>query len=299
MEETTLLILAAGMGSRFGGLKQIEPIDANGNFIIDYSIYDAIKVGFNKVVFIIKEENFEIFKQTVGNRISKYVKVDYAFQNLNSFVNDIPHGREKPWGTSHAVLCAKDKIKGNFAIINADDFYGLEAFETAYNFLQAVKSNKNYAIIAYQIGNTLTENGTVKRGVCKEEDGKLVKMTESIVERTPNGIVAKPLEGGEEFSLNSSSPVSMNFMCLNSNFFSYLQKDFENFIKNLKNPLKDECLIQNSMFNQIQDEGAVIDVVPTSAVWHGVTYKEDKPGLVKAINNLVEEGKYPKNLWNV
>ena len=299
MEETTLLILAAGMGSRFGGLKQIDPIDDNGNFIIDYSIYDAIKVGFNKVVFIIKKENYEIFKQTIGNRISKYIKVDYAFQDLNSFVEMVPEGREKPWGTSHAVLCAKDKIKGNFAIINADDFYGLEAFETAYNFLQAVKNNKNYAIIAYQVGNTLTENGTVKRGVCEEQNGKLVKMTESIVERTPNGIVAKPLEGGEEFSLNSSSPVSMNFMCLNSKFFSYLQKDFENFVKNLKNPLKDECLIQNSMFNQIKDEGAVIEVVPTSAVWHGVTYKEDKPSLVESIKSLVEDGKYPKNLWNV
>ena len=299
MEETTLLILAAGIGSRFGGLKQIEPIDDLGNFIIDYSIYDAIKAGFNKVVFVIKEENLEIFKKTIGNRISKYIKVDYVFQNLNLFVKDVPIGREKPWGTSHAVLCASKKIKGNFALINADDFYGLEAFETAYKFLQNNINNKNYAIIAYQVGNTLTENGTVKRGICKEKNGKLVNIIESSVQRKLDNIVATPLNGGKNFYLTPNTPVSMNLMCLNSSFFTYLKSDFQKFLNNLKNPLKDECLIQNSMFNETQEGDATIEVVPTKAVWHGVTYKEDKPELVAAIKNLVKIGKYPKNLWDM
>lgn len=298
MEDTTLLILAAGMGSRYGGLKQIEPIDNNGNFIIDYSIYDAIKVGFNKVVFVIKEENYELFKETVGNRISKYVQVDYAFQDLKKFANVVPEGREKPWGTAHAVLCAKDKIKGNFAMINADDFYGREAFETAYDFFQGVSGKKNYAIIAYQVGNTLTENGAVKRGVCKQQNGILTFMKESSIERQDNHqIVATPIDGSEKMVLNADDPVSMNFMCLNSKFFTYLQKDFEKFLLQMKNPLKDEIYIQNSMFSQTKDEGICIDVVPTKAVWHGVTYKEDKPEVVRAVKELVDKGVYPQNLW--
>lgn len=299
MEDRTLLILAAGMGSRFGGLKQVEPIDENGNFIIDYSIYDAIRVGFNKVVFVIKKENLDIFKKTIGNRISKYIKVEYVFQDVHKFVEKNFDGREKPWGTSHAVLCAKDNIKGSFIIINADDFYGLEAFETAMNFIQKNTNKKNYAIVAYHIGNTLTENGTVKRGVCQVKDNKLIKITESVVQRIENKIVATPLMGGEEFFLENNSPVSMNLMCLNSDFFDYLEKDFKNFLTKIKDPLKDECLIQNSMFNQSKDEGAIISVVPTTAVWHGVTYKEDKEGVVNAIANLVKQGKYPKSLWNI
>ena len=297
MEETTLLIMAAGMGSRFGGLKQIEPIDRNGNFIIDYSIYDAIKVGFNKVVFVIKKENYELFKQTVGNRVSKYIKVEYAFQSLDTFVKNVPEGREKPWGTTHAILCAKDKIKGNFAIINADDFYGREAFETAYDFMQGVSNKKNYAIIGYEVGNTLTENGSVKRGVCQEENGKLKLILESAVERKYNKIVATPLSGGKEIELKFEDPVSMNFMCFNDKIFGFLEKDFNAFLGSLKNPLKDECLIPDSLFKLMAEENVIVDVVPTTAVWHGITYKEDKPGLMESISKLIENGTYPQSLW--
>lgn len=297
MEETTLLILAAGMGSRFGGLKQIEPVDKAGNFIIDYSIFDALRVGFNKVVFVIKKENLEIFKSTVGSRIEKFVKVEYAFQELNSFVNCVPDGRVKPWGTGHAVLCAKDYIKGKFAIINADDFYGLDAFKTTMEFLQNNNDSKRHGMIVYKIGNTLTENGDVKRGLCTERDGYLVGMTESFVGRKDGQIVATPLAGGDSFVLDFNSPVSMNLICLNSDIFEFMEKEFKNFLLNLKDPLKSECMIQDILFSQMNEMGAKVEVVPTSAVWHGVTFKEDKPALVEAIKNLVDRGEYPQNLW--
>jgi len=298
MEEKTLLILAAGMGSRFGGLKQIEPIDDNGNFIIDYSIYDAIRAGFNKVVFVIKRENFDIFKETVGKRIEKYIKVEYAFQDMDSFVSKNIEGRTKPWGTGHAVLCAKEKINGNFIIINADDFYGLDAYKTAIRFMQQNTNTKTYAIVAYKIGNTLTENGSVKRGVCQVNNDLLTKMTESVVAKNADGkIIATPLNGGEDFEIKFDHPVSMNLMCLHSDFFDYLQRDFNKFQQNIKDELKQECLIQDVMFNQTQEEGAIIKVVSTDAVWHGVTYKEDKPELVKSIKELIDKKEYPQSLW--
>lgn len=297
-KDKTLLILAGGMGSRFGGLKQIEPIDDSGNFIIDYSIFDAIKVGFNKVVFVIKKENLEIFKTTVGNRVSKYINVDYAFQGLNDFVETVPEGRVKPWGTAHAVLCAKGKINGDFAIINADDFYGFDAFKTASDYIDKNSSTKEYGLIAYKVGNTLTENGAVKRGVCNEKDGFLIGMTESSVERVDGKIIASPLSHEPSFELESDHPVSMNLICFNSNFFDYLEKDFKRFLEqNEDNLLKCECLIQDVMFHQIEDEGAKTEVIPTTAVWHGVTYKEDKDKVVSAIKKLAQEGNYPIPLW--
>lgn len=297
-KDKTLLILAGGMGSRFGGLKQIEPIDDSGNFIIDYSIFDAIKVGFNKVVFVIKKENLEIFKTTVGNRVSKYINVDYAFQGLNDFVETVPEGRVKPWGTAHAVLCAKGKINGDFAIINADDFYGFDAFKTASDYIDKNSSTKEYGLIAYKVGNTLTENGAVKRGVCNEKDGFLIGMTESSVERVDGKIIASPLSHEPSFELESDHPVSMNLICFNSNFFDYLEKDFKRFLEqNEDDLLKCECLIQDVMFHQIEDEGAKTEVIPTTAVWHGVTYKEDKDKVVSAIKKLAQEGNYPIPLW--
>ena len=293
----TLLILAAGMGSRFGGLKQIEPVDNQGNFIIDYSIFDALRAGFNKVVFVIKKENLEIFKSTVGSRIEKFVDVQYAFQEKDSFVVGAPEDRVKPWGTGHAVLCAKDCIPGKFAMINADDFYGRDAFKTAIEFMQSTNDDKTHAIVAYKIGNTLTENGEVKRGICSQEDGYLTGMVESLVGRKNGQIVATPVDGGDSFNLSFDHPISMNFMCLNKSFFDFLQKDFNKFLSQMKDPLKSEFLIQDAMFHQIEKEGARVEVVPTSAVWHGVTYKEDKPALVAAIQDLVEAGEYPASLW--
>lgn len=297
MEEKTLLILAAGMGSRFGGLKQIEPIDENGNFIIDYSIYDAIKAGFNKVVFVIKRENLEIFKNTVGKRIEKQIKVEYAFQDLNSYTTKTVPGRTKPWGTGHAVLCAKEHINGDFAMINADDFYGFNAFKKAYEFIENNQDKKNYAVIGYEVGNTLTENGAVKRGVCRVKSGKLVSVEESSIIRKNGTIIASPLSGTSSFELQDNHPVSMNLICLNSSFFKFLQKDFDSFINNLQDPLKDEFLILQSMFNETKC-GAEINVKRTDSVWYGVTYREDKPAFEAAIRKMVAEGKYPKNLWS-
>lgn len=299
MKDKTLLILAGGMGSRFGGLKQIEPIDDNGNFIIDYSIFDAIKSGFKKVVFVIKKENFEIFKNTVGNRVSKHIKVEYAFQELDSFIpkEKLNPNRTKPWGTAHAVLCAKDKIEGDFAIINADDFYGLEAFKTASNFIENNDSLKEYAIIAYQVGNTLTENGKVKRGVCQEKGGLLTNMTECNIEKVDGKILAYPLSKDEPFTLESTHPVSMNLLCFNSNFFTYLEKDFKAFFEQNVDSNTSECLIQDVMFHQVEDEGVKVFVTPTSSVWQGVTYKEDKEKVVNAIKKLVDNGNYPNPLW--
>ena len=205
----TLAIMAAGMGSRFGGLKQIEPIDEYGNFIIDYSIYDAIKVGFTKVVFIIKKENYDIFRETVGKRVEKYIDVEYVFQELDKLPKgySVPEGRVKPWGTGHAILCCKDVIKENFAIINSDDFYGRDAFKVIADFLKENAKNNienEYAMAGYKVENTLTENGSVKRGVCEIENGYLTKLTESSIEKVGDEFIANPLEGGDAFKVLSS-----------------------------------------------------------------------------------------------
>ena len=195
-KDLTLLIMAAGMGSRFGGLKQIEPMGPNGEFLIDYSIYDAINAGFNKVVFIIKEENYAIFKETIGKRVEDKINTEYVFQDMN----DLPEGytkpeeRVKPWGTAHAILCAKDNIHEPFVIINADDFYGKDAYKVASNFLKNVKEGNNYCLVGYKVANTLTENGAVKRGICKLENGNLTELIESNVEKIDGKIIAKPLD---------------------------------------------------------------------------------------------------------
>ena len=198
-KDITLVILAAGMGSRFGGLKQIEPMGPNGEFIIDYSVYDAIKAGFNKIVFLIKRENYDLFKETIGARVEPYIKTEYAFQELNNLPlgYTLPSDRVKPLGTAHAVLCCKEKVHENFAMINSDDFYGRDAFIKAYEYLSKVdESSSEYGMIGYKVANTLTENGSVKRGVCNvDNNGYLTNLTESKVERVNNEIIASPLDG--------------------------------------------------------------------------------------------------------
>lgn len=296
-KDKTLLILAAGMGSRFGGLKQIEPMDKNGNFIIDYSIYDAVQAGFNKVVFVIKEENLEIFKNTVGNRVSNSIEVDYAFQGMTDYVPAVPADRTKPWGTAHAVLCAKDKVQGNFTIINADDFYGKEAFETAAQFMDNTPNTSTYGLIGYQVGNTLTENGAVKRGICEVEDGKLSGMVESSVERIGEHIVASPLSGEPPFEVSADHPVSMNMICFHSDFFNYLEQGFANFLDKNKDDLsKCECLIQDVMFDQIAEGQATTEVIPVECCWLGVTHRSDKPKVVESLAELVKQGQYPEDM---
>ena len=297
-KELTLVIMAAGMGSRFGGLKQIEPVGPNGEFIIDYSIYDAVRAGFNKVVFIIKEENFEIFKETIGSRVEKQIHVEYVFQRIT----DIPEGydiggRTKPWGTSHAILAAKNNVKGDFIVINADDFYGADAYIQARKFFDEDEPNE-YAIIGYKIKNTLTENGAVKRGVCKEENGYLTSLIESSVEEKDGHIIASPLDGRASFEIKADDPVSMNFFCFKDDLFPYLEKNLKVFFeKNKDNLEKCEYLIPDSVYNSVEEGRVRVRVIPTTAKWQGITYKEDKERLVNDINELIEEGVYPQNLW--
>ena len=296
----TLVIMAAGMGSRFGGLKQIEPIDSNGNFIIDYSIYDAIKCGFDKVVFIIKKENYDIFRETVGSRIESKIKVEYVFQELTNVPENyqVPETRVKPWGTAHAILCCKDVVKENFAIINSDDFYGYDAYKTISTYLKN-KTNDNYAMVGYIASNTLTDNGSVKRGICQIKDNHLEKLIESLVERKGNQIIATPLNGEESFTIEDDTPVSMNMFAFTPKIFDYLEERFPDFLeKNKDNIDKCEYLIPDVVFEQIKKGMVEVDVLKTTARWYGITYKEDKEQLVKSIKDLVQNGTYPSNLWN-
>lgn len=299
----TLVIMAAGMGSRFGGLKQIEPIDENGNFIIDYSIYDAIKVGFTKVVFIIKKENYEIFRETVGKRVEKYINVEYAFQELDKLPSgySVPVGRVKPWGTGHAILCSKDLVKENFAIINSDDFYGRDAFRVIAEFLKNVKNDEGvqtYAMAGYMVKNTLTENGSVKRGICSVKDGYLTKLIESKIERVDGVLEALPLDGGDKYIVSDDDTVSMNMFGFTPQIFDYLEKRFPEFLDEHKDNINEcEYLIPTLVFEEIEKGLARVKVLKTDAVWQGITYREDKDKVVSEIKALVDKGDYPEGVW--
>ena len=296
----TLVIMAAGMGSRFGGLKQIEPIDEYGNFIIDYSIYDAIEAGFDKVIFIIKEENYDIFRETVGKRVEKNIEVEYVFQELNNLPNgySVPEGREKPWGTGHAILCAKDAVHENFAIINADDFYGRDAFKVIAEFLKSNKESNKYAMAGYKVCNTLSETGSVKRGVCQVKDNYLTRLIESSIDRKDGKLIATPLEGGDDFEVKDEDTVSMNMFGFTPQIFKCLEEGFPKFLDNNKeNPLKCEYLIPTIVFDEIEKGNVTVEVLKTSAVWQGITYREDKDKVVREIKALVDNGEYPQGLW--
>lgn len=299
-ENLTLLIMAAGMGSRFGGLKQIEPFGPNGEFLIDYSIYDAIRAGFTKVVFIIKEENYEIFKETIGKRVEDKIPVEYVFQKLENLPEGYtcPEERVKPWGTAHAILSAKNNIVEPFAIINADDFYGYDAFRVVSEFLRSKQEENTYAVVGYQVKNTLTENGSVKRGVCKIDNNYLKEIIESNVIEENGIITATPLDGKDSFTIASDTCVSMNMLGFNPGLFPYIDKHFPEFLEeNKDNILTCEYLIPDILTMATKEGYAKTKVLPTTAKWEGVTYKEDKEGVVRAINQLIEEGVYPQNLW--
>ena len=303
-KDITLVILAAGMGSRFGGLKQIEPMGPNGEFIIDYSIYDAIKAGFNKVVFLIKEENYEIFKETIGSRVEPHIKVEYCFQKNDNLPEgySLPEERVKPLGTAHAILCCNEKVNEPFMIINADDFYGRDAFIKGAEFLKNLKDEKPYpyGMIGYLVKNTITENGTVKRGVCNIDNGYLTKITESSVGRNEEGIIkAKPLdETLPEFSVEEDDTVSMNMLLFTPSIFKYIAEHFKEFLdKNKDNLEKCEYLIPDVLFESIEENYSTCEVISTTATWYGVTYKEDAPEVKEELKKMHEGGEYPQHLW--
>lgn len=301
-KDLILVILAAGMGSRFGGLKQIAPLGPNGEFIIDYSVYDAIKTGFNKIVFLIKEENYDLFKETIGSRVEPHINVEYCFQKNDNLPAgyEIPETRVKPLGTAHAILCCKDKVHEPFMMINADDFYGRDAFMKAAEFLKNTTEDipHQYGMVGYQVKNTMTENGAVKRGACKVENGYLTELIESSIETVNDKIIASPLNGSEPFEVSENDTVSMNMLLFTPSIFKYIEDNFKDFLdKNKENMEKCEYLIPDILFKAIDENYATAKVLETTATWYGVTYKEDADYVKDSLAKLVQTGEYPNNLW--
>ncbi len=297
-KDLTLLVLAAGMGSRFGGLKQIEPVGPNGEFIIDYSIKDALIAGFNKVVFVIKEENYEIFKKTIGMRIEDKIKVEYVFQKNTDIPSeiDIPSERVKPLGTAHAIYAARKVINENFAVINADDLYGRDSYMAAAKFLNNCDFDE-YANIAFKIGNTLTKNGAVKRGIIFTSNGYLDKIVESSVEEVNGSIVASPLNGDQSFTIPFDQPVSMNLFCLTPKIFTYLEDNIVEFFNNASDKMSCEWLLPDAAFASSKLNGKKIKIELTSSKHYGMTYKEDLIDLKNGILKEIENGVYNQDLW--
>jgi UTP-glucose-1-phosphate uridylyltransferase len=296
--QATLVILAAGMASRYGSMKQIQGFGPGGETIMDYSIYDAIRSGFTKVVFIIRREFVNDFKEIFEPKLKDKVVVEYVFQDLESFTEGIPipTDRKKPWGTAHAVLCAMDVVKDPFAVINADDFYGHNAFENAFDFLKNDCTETNYAIIGYDLLRTLSDYGTVNRGVCTLDNvGNLVSITERLNIAKKDGRIICG-DGLEPQELGLDTKVSMNFWCFHPTFFSYTQKIFREFLQEHAHEPKAEFFIP-IVADQFIKEGGRVEVVPTTSSWFGVTYKEDAPFVENSLTELVKKGEYPERLW--
>ena len=295
----TLLILAAGMASRYGSMKQTEGFGPSGETIMDYSVYDAIHAGFGKVVFIIRKEFAENFKENFDKKLAGKIEVDYVYQEMDCHVEDaaIIAARQKPWGTGHAILCAMNQVTEPFAVINADDFYGTDAFKKAADFLKNECNEKTYAIIGYQLDKTLSTHGSVSRGVCKVgEQGNLVEINERTkIYATENKIVYQ--EEGNQVEVNAASSVSMNFWCFHPSVFPLSKKLFTEFVKENAANLKAEFFIPIIGDKFIKNENGTIKVIPTSAQWFGVTYKEDAAGVKQSLKNLIAGGAYPGKLW--
>ena len=290
-----LVIMAAGMGSRFGGLKQITPVGKHGEFIIDYSIYDAKQAGFDKVIIITKKELLNDFKETIGKRIEKNIDVEYVFQDINdipSFVN-VPEGRTKPWGTGHALYSARNAVTEPFAIITADDFYGREAF---FDLANCLKEEDSYGIICYQVGKTISDNGTVKRGICYENNNEFEKIVESEISFNNNKLFARPLNGGEITEISKEQPVSMAVFALQPNIFDFINKDINEFFKKANN-LETIEYFTPDIIDKMHKQGQKIKLIKTNSTWKGITYKEDLEELQKYIAEKIEEGVYPEQLW--
>lgn len=301
MKKPILVIMAAGMGSRYGGLKQIDPIDDKGHIIMDFSIFDAFHAGFRKVVFIIREENYEDFKKVIGDRIGKIMEVAYVFQKNDSLPAGykLPKGRTKPWGTGHAILSCIDNIEGPFAVINADDYYGRHAFRAIYDFLKEDENEESYryAMVGYILKNTLTENGHVARGICRtDEDGYLKDIQERThIEKRGERAVYQTEDGQGFEEISPQSIVSMNMWGFTKTILGELRDRFADFLeKNLeKNPLKCEYFLPSVVDSLIKEKKARVSVLKSEDKWYGVTYKEDKPFVTEAIQRLKDEGIYP------
>lgn len=296
--QPTLVILAAGMASRYGSMKQIQGFGPGGETIMDYSIFDAIRSGFGKVVFIIRREFADDFKEIFEPKLKDRIAIDYVYQDMEAFTEgyDYPADRQKPWGTAHAVLCAKDKVNEPFAVINADDFYGHDAFVNAADFLINDCDEKNYAIVGYDLLKTLSDYGTVNRGVCSlDETGHLAGITERI-NIGKKGDVITVDDGLEPKELSLDTRVSMNFWCFDPSFFSYTQKLFREFLQQYGQELKSEFFIP-IVADQFIKEGGRVEIIPTTSSWFGVTYKEDAPFVENSLNKLISDGEYPERLW--
>lgn len=301
MDKPVLIIMAAGMGSRYGGLKQMDPIDEYGHMIMDYSAFDAKRAGFERLIIVIKPEMEELFEEKIGRRLRKYMQVDYAYQVLNYLPAgfSVPEGRTKPWGTAHAVLSAKDLVHGPFCVINSDDYYGAHPFKSVYDFLSNDTDETHHVMSGFRIENTLTENGTVARGICQTNaDGDLTGIKECLgISRVPGG--ASYPENGKEVFIPNGTTVSMNFWGFQYAMMGEIENRFSAYLsENLPvNPLKCEYFLP-LIPNQLINEGkASVRVLPTDEKWFGVTYREDKDSVVNALKAMRESGKYPLTLW--
>lgn len=308
MNKPVLVVLAAGMGSRYGGLKQMDSVAGHGQSIIDYSIYDARRAGFEKVIFVIKRALEEDFRRLVGDRIARGIQVEYAFQELDDLPAGyaVPAGRKKPWGTTHAVLAARDLIRGPFAVINSDDYYGPEAFRLIYDFLSTQDEAavpQRYAMVSYLLGNTVTDNGSVARGVCRVgEDGLLREVVEHTRIEKDGSDARSTLDGGETWvPLPGSTPVSMNFWGFQRSFVDEGEARFPEFLDRIlaENPEKGEFYLPLLVSRLIGVGKAQVQVLPSEDKWYGVTYREDKPGVVAALADMTARGLYPENLWGI
>ena len=299
----TLVILAAGMGSRYGGLKQIDPLGPGGEFIIDYSIYDAIHAGFDRVVFIIKKENLAAFEETVGTRVRSAVRVEYVFQDINDIPEgfQIPEERVKPWGTGHAVRSIRGMIDAPFAVINADDYYGPEAFKVIYDYLSNAEDGEyyDYCMVGYRVENTISENGGVTRGVCVGKDGYLQKIHETPeISRREDGVI-RATENGQDYEIPEGTLVSMNCFGFTPGYVDELDKRFPAALEEIlkTNPKKGEFYVPLVVGDLVEEGKAKVRILDSADKWFGVTYKEDRPGVVAAMKEKTKDGLYPAALW--
>lgn len=296
----TLVVLAAGMASRYGSMKQTQGFGPSNETIMEYSIYDAIQAGFGKVVFLIREEFASMFKESFGNKLAGKIEVDYAFQELGKFVgsHSIPEERKKPWGTAHAVLCCKGIVNEPFAVINADDFYGRDGFVKAYNFLTKDAADNKYAIIGYELKRTLSDNGSVSRGVCNVDvDGNLIDINERTkIYRNEQGIITYEDDNGLH-EVSEDSSVSMNFFAFPASFINQCEEFFGEFLDREINNPKSEFFIPLVVDKAVKGGEINVKVIPTSSQWFGVTYKEDAPDVKASVDKLIEDKVYPASLW--